>query len=764
MADQTINVTGTVPPQASDFQTALATDTDHTIPENSVVTYTVTYGSHLDYTDQLTIEASWGQGTINGTSNPSVSEMDYVTGSASHAYNSTSPVVDLVNHKLDWTIAAFPSQTTNQTVTFQLRTNMAYTGDQSVTFPIQVKLITPHFTTASQSVTTTYLFDPGLVNPPTPTSPPGPTATPAPQPSVTTVTPTATPIQSPTPSPTSSSAFSDITIFNLTSDTGQISFIVKQPGTVTLLYGTSPTNLGNPQTVTTSGSGIVNLPKLLPKTQYYFQLISTGSNGTYYSEVFSLLTPTPAQVAKVALPSFIISSENDILYSPTQTANTSGTLTNPSSQLPTVPVASTTSYTLSFKLTKFQDIKTVQILLEHISPLSVLGFPTFAQAQGPVMYTYTAFNKGNGLYSANITDNLPPGIYNAAIRIIDTTGNITTQQVANMHVLHPFITLDSKTKKPIADIRITLYRYDLQSKKYVLFPTTNGFENPIYTNTNGQASEQLPPGNYQAQYTHIGHKPKTIAFSIGSSPTDDYPTAYIEKAPITPQAVIDYYQNAFSDWLGITLPYLAQLKETYRYYNLFGLISLFCLVILTLMFFSLKTHIALTKIHMYFHHHLLKHVIKESPYVSGQIIDTTTHQPLTGVSISLVDEARRILYQTSSNKKGGFLVPSKLASKHMLLVVKNGYEETLHHTDEDNMIISLTPNNTLLKSDFFMLWHMLETFFSAGFAFLLIASLLFEIILVPTFGISQTAIFLLISLSNLILWVFYEQEKHTATL
>src|SRR5579872_4676820 len=120
-ADQTISVTGAVPPQASDFQLTATNDTVNTIAQNHIVTYTITYGSHLDYADHFTLEAYWDKGTIHGAGSATVDPMDYISGSASNAYNSTSPVVDLTNNKISWSISSFPAQTTNQSVTFQLK-------------------------------------------------------------------------------------------------------------------------------------------------------------------------------------------------------------------------------------------------------------------------------------------------------------------------------------------------------------------------------------------------------------------------------------------------------------------------------------------------------------------------------------------------------------------------------------------------------------------------------------------------------------------
>lgn len=771
-AQQVISVTGTVPPQASDFQNSITENPTTTIPQNTVTTYTITYGSHLGYADQLKIEASWGQGTIAGNSSPSVDGLDYVTGSSSQAYNSTTPIVDLINNKIDWTISSFPANTTGQTVTFQLITNGSYAGTSSVTFPISVKLIAPNFTTTAQTVTTTYQFDGSLVTP-TPTPTPLPTATPTPvqQPtntpgptptpggSLPTATPTptsvpTTPLPTATPTPTTP-PFSSVNILDLNSANATIGFTTSQPGTVSLLYGTNPQALTSLAPIPTDGSGLIQFPPLTPQTIYYFQLCATGANGTQCSEIFSFITPLPSLVPQVNTTSVVFATDNDVLYSPT--LNNAGNLIAGSAQIPTIPVAATTNYTIAFKLTKTQDIKSVTIWLQSNSVLGI-SFPPQAYGAAPIIYKYPAFDKGNGIYVANISNSLPPGTYTTSIHIADTKGNIVTQHIANIHVLRPFSTYNASTKAPIDDVRITIFRYDAQSKTYIRISPQHGLLNPLYTNSAGQVSEQLQNGKYKAVFSLIGYTSVTSYFSLGTSPTDDYPQVFMKPMPITFMSIFMYYRNAFFDWLAITQSYILSLRATYRFFNLIGIVSLFCLVSLTLLCFKLKSRIALSHLHTYFHHHFLHAVVKESPYISGKVREEPSDKPLASVVILVIDSDSHVLYQTTTNTKGAFLIPEKVAENHSIVVIKNGYTQITTPAQSTPLSIVLSPNTTHAPA-----LHGLEknmaALVSTLFAFLLILSLLLEGILAPEFGIYATAPFLLISLCNLCLWIFYIREK-----
>lgn len=740
-ADQTLTVTGSIPPKPSDFQISYVSDASGTQNQNSTITYTITYGSHLYYPDQFKIEAQWYRGTIQGQSSPSVDGVEYAVGSASKAYNNTSAVVDSNAGKIDWTINAFPPQTTDQTVTFRLSMTGSYQGTSHVNFPIAVRLITPEYTSADQLTSLDYLFDPSLV-PPRPT--PTPTILPTPLPSHAPVV-----TQPIVPSPLTPK-FLDVNFFNLSSDTADINYVANQTGDVTIFYGTSPQNLSQKQTQKGQNSGIFSLTNLTPQKQYFFQLSLTNKNGTVYSEIFTFTTPTTSAVAEVVKTSLVIASDNDVLYSSSL---------NPEPNL-ILSIAPRTNYTLAFRLTKADNIRSVALLLQNNSVLGIMSV-AHAKEPSPQQYSINADSRGDGVYVVNVSRDFPAGQYKVFIVVRDTVGNVASKQVAILHILHPIQVYDSSTKLPVADTRVTLFVYDTKTKKYTLLAPVNGLQNPLFTDTTGETSEQLRAGKYKAVLSHIGYRQEEKIFTIGSSSKDDYPTVYLHTAPVTIGSIFIYYKNAFIDWAQITNSYIASLQQSNRYFNLVGLLSLFYLATLTLLFFSFKTHVFLMHVPYYIHHHTLKLFGKETtPYLHGTIIDGKTKQPVSKALVISIDEKTQdVLNQTITNKTGSFLLPFDKTRQYVLSVIREGYQPLKQIAYQPDMVIALEKGELVQPNTIQRVWSFMENLFGMLFEFLFVASMLLEIILFPSFGLAKTFPFIIISILNLILWFIYERER-----
>jgi len=228
------------------------------------------------------------------------------------AYGSTPAVVDTVNKTITWTIDSFPGNTTNQTVTFELKTNDSYTGDKNVSFNVSARTISGPTVTPDQTVTQTYLYDAGLA--PTPT----PTAAPAPQNAnmASAITPTVAEA-SPTPAP-APFAFSNVYVYTVSQLKAQISIATNRNATSTVQYGTSPTalsqNVSNP---TPLEQAIITLPNLNPDTAYYFRTTVTDSYGnSLKSDIFTFRTAVVSEVVLINPQSLIVISNSNFLVNP----------------------------------------------------------------------------------------------------------------------------------------------------------------------------------------------------------------------------------------------------------------------------------------------------------------------------------------------------------------------------------------------------------------------------------------------------------------
>lgn len=767
---QTLTVTGTVVPRSSDFQLSITPSTSETLSQNKSTTYTITYGSNLLYADSITIEAYWSQGTVSGASTPTIDGLDYVSGSATNAYGSTTPIINLTSQKISWTISSFPSQTTNKQVTFQLKTNGNYTSTNSVTFPIKVRLIASNFTTPYQSTTTTYQYDSTQV---TPTPTPSPNSSSGTTTSTANNNPTATPkIKRDTEtdinssrgstqslsSPTQNAAVQGVSIINLSDSDAEIAVTLNKTIEATLTYGLRPTALNLRKTVgIDKNDGLITISDLAADTTYYMQIISKDPKGTTTkSDVFAIQTAQASAQPQVAKASLVVASNNDVLYSAAlsnQSHTPSGTLQTS----PQIPVSQNANYSFAFKLTKQNKIKTVSMTLKNVS---VLGIATFRPVIQPLEYSFPVLEKENGTYGVAVKNPTTPGIYDVYVRVTDYDGNITTEKVAEIRVLRPFRIYNATTKKPIEDARIVIYRYNEATQKYDILANFSGFQNPLYTNVLGEAGEQLPKDKYQMYVGRIGYAGKWAQFSIGLNPGDDFPTVYLTPKPVTPLSIFIYYRNAFSDYIGTTTMYVAAIQQSYRYFDLIGLLVVLCLIVISFLLFKMKSHIAFSHIPYYLHHHTLTLFgKKESPYLFGTVKDEQTKQALSGVHIYTIEEITNLVVsQTTTNKAGSFILPFDKTKKYMLSAIKEGYVPT-HIGYAPGLVISLVRAETIKKRVIQIFLNAVQDGLGIFFEYILVLSVILEIFLFPAFGLARTIPFFLMSLLNIVLWSFYLREK-----
>src|SRR5260221_6482647 len=767
---QDLTVTGTVIPHASDFQLTLSSDTANIVAQDTVITYTITYGSHLLYADQLTVQAQWYQGTVSGNTSANIDGLSYVSGSGSNAYNNTTPVVDLTNNKITWTISSFPQTTTDKIVSFQLKTTTAYTGSSSVNYPIKVRLITPNYTTSDQAGYNSYLYDPSKAqqtqssssNSSSNTSSTAPTSAPA-----TTAQPTTKPsspstaTQTTTTSSTTQAHVNSVNVVDLSQNNAQIAITLNKTGNVKVIYGTNPNNLdGIADTAISGNSGLVSMDSLDPQTTYYMQILTTGIDGkTTKSEIFSVQTAQISDKPEVSKSSIVVATDNDVLYSSGLNSQQGQSTSTKLNATPTIPISQDTDYTLAFKLTKTQNIKTVTMILRNTS---VLGLAPFAPTPQPLEYSFPVSQKGNGTYSVQITDPTIAGTYDAYIKITDYDGNVTTQKIAEIRSLKPFREYNAQTKKPIEDIRIFIFRQNPDTKKFEPLSNINGTRNPIYTDIHGEASVQLSKGTYKINTGRIGYKGQdNIVFSIGTTPKDDFPTVYLQPTSITPLSLYVYYHNAFIDWLSTTQAYILSIQASNRFFDLFALTVIFCFVISTFYLFRFKTHIAFSHFPYYFHHHsLLLFGGYESHYIHWSVIDKERKKPIADGSLFLLDEQKhRGLVQITTSKTGTFVLSAEKIDGYLLYVMKPGYEPSGQVAYEPQIVVALQKGEAVKKKILEVIQEETENAFALLFEFWLVFSVILELILFPAFGYYKTIPFLLLSLLNVILWGFYLREK-----
>ncbi len=745
-ADQSISVTGTLPPKDSDFQLSAETDHTGTVAQNTTITYTITYGSHLYYAGQVTVEAQWAQGTISGASSPSVDGLNYVAGSASTAYAGTSPTIDLVNKKIDWTIASFPSQTTDQTVTFSLKTNASYTGSNTVSFPITFKIITPNFTTSVQTISQTYQFDPTQVTP-TPTA--------------------ATPTVSPTPTPTtlhSTFYFTSIDFRSVSPQSISLDVAISQDAMVTAHFGLSKTDLNNLITTKTYATNhTIVLEGLTENTTYYVKLTATTPSGMQtISDMYVFHTGKLSEIPQIDLGSLTYVASNILLYvGKENVATTPETSTQPSVIIlpPGFP------YTIRFQMSKTENSKRLQAVLRN---KYVLGITT-DNTEEPNTESTDLILTSDEFYQGRLKSPTLPGIYEEFVKIYDTSGNITEEKIADIHVSTPFLVINSKTNKPIEAAQVLLYYQDSQNHTFVLLPPQLfPVKNPAITNSQGVIAVPLPAGVYKAQVSALGYAPQEITFVLGEKINESYPTIKLIPEPFNLATTIRYYVSIVSDTLSSTKQYISDLSYSNRFFALNAFLISALLVLLTFVAFINKLHIPLFHLPSYFSH--LLHKKQHTNTVYGQVIDEETKHPLAGVITYLLSmKTKKILSHTLTNEQGEFSLTHAPESDFAVEILADGFEqsffpyEKLHLNEHGECTLSIKKRQLPLSMSTQVI-HWTENTLAFFFEILLVLSLLFEISFGYALGWEKATVFLVLSIANLGLWIFNLTKRRSFTL
>jgi hypothetical protein len=733
IADDDIAITGTVPPTQSDFQFDFdSTDGKTTVPQGETLSYEISYGAlnSAGFTTTNTIVADFNDNIL-----------DYVLGSAGNGYGGAQPVVDLNNKTITWTIS-LPKNVTNQTITFQLKTNSNNTSSNPVDFTVKAKMNNQYVNMPDKSIDQTYQYDLSLVTP-TPTPTPGPTSTPGPGP---TSTPT------PTPTPTNLQ-IADISFTDISESTSTINVNTSTPSKLTIKYGTSARSLSQSQTTSKYQlANSINLNDLQANTTYYFQVIATDTSGNRIaSDIFTFKTAiSSSEKPNLDLTSIIITSSDIVLFA----------AGNDSKTTPGIVLPQGSVYSFRFKLDNYEAIKKIEAIVRS----KVLGITS---EDDDISQTNTSgveiINHGNGLFEGRLKTPTSPGSYEIFARIWDTNGNLTENKLTEMNVAPPLTILD-QNNTPIENAQVLLYFQNSKTKKYqVLSPQVFPIKNPSYTDRNGQTSIPLPQGNYKIKITAIGYKTKEINFSIIGYKTDAYPKIILEKEPFNLITLGQYYLTIIQDGIQLTRLYIQGLSQSLRFFELNALIVTAVFVFVTLFSFSRRINIPLRFLFEYFKHLARIQSIqkKVGNQITGRIFDSEDGQTLADANIYLIDQKTgSIVGHTISDDKANFHLIKLPATSYALQIMKQGYEPAIFVESEIQAVglggysLQIHKHTKGIKSAekvkiFF------EKMLSVLFETLLIIALGFELAFGFALGWVKVLPFLAISITNLTLWLIH---------
>src|SRR5258708_3755877 len=595
---QTISVTATTPPHPTDFQFSLTSSTNNPIPQNTIVPYTITYGSQQSagYAIGETITADFSQDTIAGGH-----LFDYVLGSASNGYGNTIPIVDLLQRTITWNISSLPAGSTNKSLSFELESNGNFTGTTPVTFSVKASMSNQFFQLANQSLSQTYQYTP-----------------------LTTVAPTPT-IQQTSPQIT------NIDLRTITSRSLVLSVETNVLTTLQVFLGTTLDTMK--QTLIVSllqKTHDITLTNLLPETTYYVKIIATDQNGILItSDIYSFKTAR-ASIAPVVQPSSLFITSSDITLFTPQEENKFAVLVLPEN----------TPYSFRFQIPNNNTIKSVVAIVRNKSVLGINSDET----QDPNSLTTIVIPLNGGSYEGRLKAPIKPGTYQIFIRIIDTSGNITENPIADLYTNEGFSVLDLQTKTPVEKAQIKTYYKAFNARVYELLPPELfPIKNPLYTDITGKIPLTLPQGKYKAVITAIGYEQKEVFFTLGPLPGEVYPTIEMKKSPYNISTVFTYYVTILSDSILITRLYIQNISDSLRFFELNALLSTAFFVFLTLLSFSTRIHIPLSSLIEYFLHiNKIKKVRTQiGNSIKGRIFDKEAGSILPNTDIFLIDEDKK---------------------------------------------------------------------------------------------------------------------------
>ncbi len=734
-----LNVTATVPADPSDFNVQMVQLTSgDDFPQNTNIEYEITYGSELNTQVNFTLEAQWYDGETEDQSTI-VSVVDYLSGSATNAYGGAVPVIDTVNKKITWEITNFPPST-SQTVRFKLRTNANYQGSQIVTFKVAGRIDGPGFVTPDSNAFSTYLYS----------------ASPTPTPSPTASNPSPGPTSSPTSSPLPSNPEIQIIQIRTISDNSAQIYIQTLPATKSVIkYGASIKSLNKSVSSSTfTTDQFLTLTGLLADTQYYFQVTSTTSAGKQItSDIYTFKTAINSEIPTVNLDSFVATSNETILT----LLGDSGSEAQLKNNYIVIPTG--TVFQFKFALTAPSGAKVQAVIRKS----DVLGANTFVKQQEASTEIVNLIEIEPGVYAGNLQTSNKSGNYEIYARITDKNGNIIEQKIANLRVIKKFTAQNKTNGKPIEGARVLFYIFNESTGKYQVIPASALSEgNPVYTDKSGQVNTVLPQAKYKVEVSRLGFKDQTVKFTIGIKSGQDFPLIQMEKEGFNLISTIKYYLKTTNDiFLFNTQIYAQILTGSARFFDLVAFVILLSLVLLALFAFSRKNHMPVTSFKSYFFYLKDKNARNER-YIHGVVYDEHD-MPISQANVYLTNEVdEAIISHTKTNKNGEFFF-KKGKDKYLIMVMKKGFKSTnlvkYEERDHVKFKISLEQEGGVreIAHNFS---HIIETFLGMGFEVILIASLLFEVLFLNTFGILKTLPFLAISGFNLLLWTLHVKHKH----
>ncbi len=740
-ADESASIT--VPPQSSDYQFQFSSlDSGTQFPQDTTLTYQVIYGalSSGNLSSTIHIVINWS----NDLSPDNSELLSYILGSATNGYNGSTPVVDLNNHTITWTINAFPAGTTDQILTFQMKSTSNYTGSSSAPFTLSAHMNNEYVTLPTQSITQYYVFNPSLVTPtPFPSVTPTPMAiTPTAEPGA---TPTSTPTLVPTITPTPTPLLQSIRFTSISDTSTTVNIQTTRSVSILANYGTSPQNLSQ-QITSSSLSSVTNLSfsELVPQTTYYFQLILTQPDGqTSTSEIFSFTTASRAIPHNIDPASVVFVSSDIVLFAPTSAT---------SSAQPMIIVPQKSPYAFHFQLTNASSILSVAVILRVQSIQSILSINSFDPTDVLTYLTQTT----PGVFEGSLISPTTPGTYTLTVRITDTTGSISEQKLATIFVSAPLSVIDAVSGNGIEAAQLTFYYQDPRTKQYHLLPQQIfPLPNPQYSDRNGIVRIPLPEGNFKIHTEKLGYRSMNTYFVLNNE-NYSYPVIQLIPQHLTPLIVLQEVGRNIQDFFSQGKMVLLALANSYRFAQTNAILTLIILCLLSYILLSKTIRIPLASFLHYFLLFTNRKIVLPTAY-HAQLVAQDTLLPVSKADIYLIGLNNRVYAHTITSENGMFSFNAGVHKSDILDIFAPGFFPHRQSAGEEKQVIYLARKQRQVVFPF------LEQVTKRGISFLfeivLTLSFIFEFAAGVMLGWGYVLPFMILSGINLILWIIHSAES-----
>lgn len=754
-----VAITGKVGANASDFQLEMTADKTGNLSVDEEVTYQITYGSYLaTMVKPLVITAEWSRGTVTGSPIPSVDIADYVVGSGTTARGGVEPVVDLVNRKITWTITSFPANTVNQTVEFKLVVNDSYSGTSDVSFTVTAGLNGANVVSITSAVDNVYHpAQPTVIPTPIPSSTPTPVPTST---STSTTTTTTTTSTSPTATPTPAAVkikIEKIGIATLSSESISVETSVNVvPLSIKIIYGTTMKGLNSS---VTNLNGFkrdwLYIDNLKADTIYFFRIIATDNSGnTASSGIYTFKTAISSDKPEIDKKSVVITAGDNVLLNAIEDFAGDNS----------VVLIPDLSYAFSLNLSRPEIVKSVAILVKNSM---VLGINSVYGAE-PNSMGVNLVELDSGKFIGHLVSPPNEGFYEVVLKVEDTNGNISEDKVGLIKVVAPLTVTDGGAE-PIENAKVLFYRFDQKTKVYKLITSEAfGFQNPGYTEVNGEIRVVLPKGQYRIRASEIGYMDQEVDFNVGLGSDENLPKIRLEKTRIGLSGLVEYYGKSYRDVANFSKSYLGNLTTSGRFFKLMTIMVVITGVTMWWLFVCNRWEIYWWLLPKKVAARIINSSIKEQEgFLNGTIIDPAINKPIDKVKVYLLDDKfNKVLSKAVTDSLGEFRLAIKPAKGYRLAAVRDGFEPTpiLDFTDEGINAgrVRLTMNNVLSKRE--KMENVLKYTFKKTGGWLVSGWLsgltVLELIFWRNFNLSKVLPWLLIMISSLTLWLIMIFKKN----